>query len=45
MMVPPSGNKIRVIIRVRPFLEEELKLEELAIHQCMKVKDITNEIE
>lgn len=42
---PPVGtlNKIRVIVRVRPFLEEEMKSEELSSGMCLRVKD--NEVE
>jgi hypothetical protein len=47
---PPSGssNKIRVIVRVRPFLDEELKEEGGGggqILNCLRVREHNNEIE
>lgn len=44
---PPQGslNKIRVIVRVRPFLEDEVKSEELSQGHCMRVVDQSNMIE
>ena len=46
-MVDSGGNfnKIRVIVRVRPFLEDELKNEEYAVNPSIKVRDTSNEIE
>jgi hypothetical protein len=46
IMAPPGAlNKIRVIVRVRPFLEDEVKSEELNSGVCMKVSDPNNMIE
>jgi hypothetical protein len=45
---PPAGslNKIRVIVRVRPLLEEETKgSEETGLVNCLKIRDQANEIE
>lgn len=41
MSLEGSGNfnKIRVIVRVRPFLEEELKHEEVSLNPSIKVRD------
>ena len=38
-------NKIKVIVRVRPFLEEELKSEDRAINSAIRTKEATNEVE
>ncbi len=38
-------NKIRVVVRVRPYLEEELKQDEQAINPSLKIRDPNNEIE
>jgi hypothetical protein len=38
-------NKIKVIVRVRPFLEEELKAEDRAINSAIRTKEATNEVE
>lgn len=38
-------NKIKVVVRVRPFLDEELKIEERAINTSMKIRETNNEIE
>ena len=34
-----SYNRIKVMVRVRPFLEEEIKNEEQAISSNIKIKD------
>ena len=39
-------NKIKVAIRVRPYLEEEIKNDsEISLNPAFKFKDQTNEIE
>ena len=42
---PANFNKIRVIVRVRPFLDEEIKSDELPISTSIKVRDTYNEVE
>lgn len=41
----PNFNKIRVVVRVRPYLEEELKNEEQAVNPSIKIRDSSHEIE
>jgi hypothetical protein len=40
-----NHNKIRVIVRVRPFLVDEVKAQEQTLNPTIKIKDNTNEIE